>query len=975
MASDELPPLNTRLTGDVTGLADTLVKGKALVQEFKAAVASEFGGGLPIGERLGSEIGDGIGRGIQDSAPLIQDQVKDKIKDPVTKAGKDSGLAFSTQFRDGLGQVLAASPLLDDSLVRGLGDKGSKGGEQFSVNLGKSVRSSLTESTVASMLAPLATGLDESLSKGVEPGLADVDRKVTDQAKKTGEKAGQAAANGMSPLLLTAFTLAGTVGPAALLAGTSAAVVGAGALISRSNADIRAEYKTLASDVGTAMTNAVAPLAPAIQASMVQADDAVLALAPVLKQTFADAEPDVSALTQGVTGLATSALPGVRDAIDQSRGIVSGFAGSLPTLGSGVGRFFTGLTTNAQSTEKGIVDFVDVSSNALGTLGHVAGSASAALSTDFSAVTPVLNTTLGVINQLASPPVIGGLLGVGAALKFDPAISGGLQKVSNGLTTVAAKAEGSAGLLGKAGGAAESAAGGFGKMADVMGGPWGVAIGAGVGLLGGLVSNLTQAKFSVSDFTAGVAADNGVVGSNTTKIIQNQLAKLDLKTAQDDLGVSQATLIEYASGEKSAQDAVNTAYNKKIAALKASGQVSAQNTAATVQGNIAAKAESDQLHGVMADLDQMTGAVQQALKSQNDQNQAFLAASRSAGIFAGMVDTASTALETNANQSAINTVAALHLGAGQTQLQQSLADVDSQFLLNSADASAYGSILNAQFGKYQSYSDAVAAFTISLKEQSKQLTAGKDAIDLSTDAGAKNEQILSAMAKQNYQVAESLLAQTGSQDQANKALQAGAAQIDQVAKNAHFTQTQIDALNMALYGTKNIGDIRVPISADTGPATQELNNLLHRINTSHGTVQVTVNTTGLGMGTNRGAGTASIYDSGGWTKAAPGQPEPAVVHGGEYVLSQDMLAGRQAIDPRALAAIRASMAGVGVGASSAGPGSARGSAASGAGGVTVIAPIYLDGRMIGHATTSGTRAGAQQFARHNAITGLAGNYN
>lgn len=42
---------------------------------------------------------------------------------------------------------------------------------------------------------------------------------------------------------------------------------------------------------------------------------------------------------------------------------------------------------------------------------------------------------------------------------------------------------------------------------------------------------------------------------------------------------------------------------------------------------------------------------------------------------------------------------------------------------------------------------------------------------------------------------------------------------------------------------------------------------------------------------------------GGWTPGAVGQPSPALVHGGEYVLSNDMLTGRQTVDPAVLAAM------------------------------------------------------------------------
>jgi hypothetical protein len=385
-----------------------------------------------------------------------------------------------------------------------------------------------------------------------------------------------------------------------------------------------------------------------------------------------------------------------------------------------------------------------------------------------------------------------------------------------------------------------------------------------------------------------------------------------------------------------------------------------------VQGNIAAKAEADRLRDVIGQVDDVTAAVKGALEQQNAQNQAYLAATRSAGIFAGMVDTATTALETNANQSAINTVAALHLGAGQTQLQQKLADVDSQFLITSADASAYGSILNAQFGKYQSYSDAVAAFTVSLKEQAKQLTAGKDAVVFTTDAGAKNEQVLSGMAKQNYAVAEALLTQTGSQQQANNALQAGVVQIDAVAKNAGFTKTQIDALNIALYGTKNIGDIKVPISADTAPARQEVAHLLNDINADRGTIQIYATasnpTGGKALGANARGGPFQRGDV-----SVVGEEGPEIVEfdGPGRVIPNDK------IRPY-LAAMRSGGTSLGNPTPAAPPATLGGSA--GSGGITVIAPVYLDGQLIGRGVTKGARAEVQNFARHNALTGFADNY-
>jgi hypothetical protein len=72
-----------------------------------------------------------------------------------------------------------------------------------------------------------------------------------------------------------------------------------------------------------------------------------------------------------------------------------------------------------------------------------------------------------------------------------------------------------------------------------------------------------------------------------------------------------------------------------------------------------------------------------------------------------------------------------------------------------------------------------------------------------------------------------------------------------------------------------------------------------------------------------------------------------------------------------LAALRVAMTGVAVGGG-AGPagGFAAGGGASADGGITVIAPIYLDGKQIGRTVTRGTRSQAQQYKVRNSLTGF-----
>src|SRR5579883_17155 len=99
--------------------------------------------------------------------------------------------------------------------------------------------------------------------------------------------------------------------------------------------------------------------------------------------------------------------------------------------------------------------------------------------------------------------------------------------------------------------------------------------------------------------------------------------------------------------------------------------------------NNASQQEINTLARAKNQIDQVTSAVAQAIKQQNDQNRAYLAATQSADIFAGMVQTATTALATQAQQQGINTAAELSFIGVQESLDQSLSDVIGKYDLAS----------------------------------------------------------------------------------------------------------------------------------------------------------------------------------------------------------------------------------------------------------------------------------------------------
>lgn len=199
---------------------------------------------------------------------------------------------------------------------------------------------------------------------------------------------------------------------------------------------------------------------------------------------------------------------------------------------------------------------------------------------------------------------------------------------------------------------------------------------------------------------------------------------------------------------------------------------------------------------------------------------------------------ANLSTQDSARQSAAATLAALGFSDGEGTLATSLNATLQAFDENSNAASALKQAYDALFGKYANYSDAQAQFTLDLENVAKKVTAGKDAVNLSSDAGANNLKVFKQLADANETRAEALLRETGSQDQANQSLQQGALALDAAAKKAGFTKGQIDALNLALFGTKNLSNLKITVGADTSAAINAVNNSLRYIDNQVAYIQV-----------------------------------------------------------------------------------------------------------------------------------------
>ena len=93
------------------------------------------------------------------------------------------------------------------------------------------------------------------------------------------------------------------------------------------------------------------------------------------------------------------------------------------------------------------------------------------------------------------------------------------------------------------------------------------------------------------------------------------------------------------------------------------------------------------------------------------------------------------------------------------------------------------------------------------------------------------------------------------------------------------------------------------------------------------------------------------FDAGGWVPGTPGQPQLAIVHGGEYVMSRDMISAGSS-GPGGPAMVSATAVTPQLGAD---------------GGWTLVAHIYMDGKQVHRALIPV----AQQYKNRNGTTGLS----
>lgn len=898
MADEELPPVVARLVGDISDFDESF--GSAIAKlESLPGKASEASRGLS--DAFGAELTDSIGAAVGNDLPA-------KLDESLRKIGHDSADTFGRSFNDEIPEAFRPN-VFGDGLTGLMSQQGESAGREFTATFSHVAEDEIMRSTLAGMLDP-----DGPVGEEIVNGAGDTGREA---GKKMGDEAGKSAGDGMSPLIVSAIVGAAAIGAPLLVAGVDAAFSAITVKALASNKVISADFTRIGADADKALQQAVSPLAPEVHQALSSIDVEIGTLKPTLDGLFANAGPDIGLFATGIGNLASGLLPGLSTALGNSHDLVGDVAASMGQLGTGVGSFLAGLTRDSATTGRGLEAVIGTASTALGTLGNIAGSASSAISADLLAITPAVNVALQAIDKLSSPETVGAAAGAFAAWKLGSPIQSGLQSISNGFTNVAVKAVESGGLIGKTAGAAEGAASGFGKMADVMGGPWGIAIGAGIGLLSGLAGSLMSAShatdavtLSQQNLTDAVSKDSGAAGQNTAALVAQTLASSGLSDAASQAGVSTTTWTEAVLGNKDAQQQVVDAVNKTNQAqqqqqlttdenARSAGKFSGELQDATTSAQAAAVASNkytDANQKLINTLNAETKQVADAIAADSKYESALNQIDSSSQIFNATLTAVHKSLVANAQQSALNTVGALNLGNSNFQLSDSLYQTVTAYNEAQSEGNAYLQTLQALDGSENSLLGTEAAFTMSLGQLSDAVKANGTSLDVNNVKGAANITMFTNAANAADKAAASVYQNevntkgaTTAFDDANTKLAEEKTAFEQAAEKAGYNKTQVQELANELFKLPK----NVPVGVDTTNATKGLAHLISQINSSSGTVKIYENSSGDVISTN-----TKVYAKAGGGPVGPGEtyligengPEIMQFGGSGYITPNNMIA-------------------------------------------------------------------------------------
>lgn len=769
---------------------------------------------------------DDLIAGLDKSAPLVEQESE--------RTGASSGAAFTQAFQ------MEAGRALSDTSALGSGFDGGPAGDGFAVKFSSAAKGGIEQANIAGILGDSSAFADD-VEQEAEAAGTRAGTSLGVATKTSATKAAADAGEGMSNLIIAGLATAAVVGPAALLTGVGAAVVGVGALVEKSNQQVADDATALAGTLQSTLAAAAMPLTGSLESAMEILQQGVVQNGAGLTQMFAAAEPYADAIAQSVDSLASDALPGVATGLRDLQPVLSGLAVDAGDIGSGLGGFVSALGSGASGSASALTAISSAAKELLPDLGQIIGDLDNGLGPalgDIVAVAdPVAHDLTAVVGAIPPGAIrtaadavtalfvafkVGSMTGLIAdGTKFTswassilPAAASQAKSALASIATGADEAAASETTLAASSVAAGEATEGAAASMSSAAGPIGLVV-TGAAMLGeklgqisgvgpGVISNMQGITSAIAETSGGSQALGGDLDQLGQRFGAMQAMTHDVPSNFSDIDQALAQL-QQTDPQQAAKDFQSLASGMEKSGLSAST--------------------------VASDLPQYTSAVDQA-------KAAALAAVPSTQQWADSLDTAHAAMITAAQTAGVTAVAALGLGTSQTGLNQQLAAGVTQYQELSSAAGGYQTILNSLNGSTMSADQAQNTLAQDMLTAKTSFKQNGESLDLNTQAGINNRQSLTQAAQAITALGVANIQSGGNINSANAIIQQ---QITAFVNATGATGKQREAILQYIESLTQIPPSEsTDIDANTAPATAAVKALLQMVDSSHGTIGVSI---------------------------------------------------------------------------------------------------------------------------------------
>lgn len=167
----------------------------------------------------------------------------------------------------------------------------------------------------------------------------------------------------------------------------------------------------------------------------------------------------------------------------------------------------------------------------------------------------------------------------------------------------------------------------FGKgiigIGSALGGPWGIALAAGVTALGLFGKAKADAAQVVADFTEAISADSGAIGENARAVAVLALEQQGVLASAEKLGLNLETVTEAALGDASALDELRSSADQYVGAAAAATEGSTEHGLAMVLNGAQADLAAGKSTKLVAEVETLAGQLEEGAAASRRQAEAL----------------------------------------------------------------------------------------------------------------------------------------------------------------------------------------------------------------------------------------------------------------------------------------------------------------------------------------------------------------